>query len=81
MKEVTDEDNGAKKETSRSNAEKKLPPKRNKKSLNKPNKPSTISTRTTTIRRKKQLPRQGIASDPPDANLQERGAGVFGGEG
>jgi Clathrin light chain len=52
-------DNGAKKGTCKSNAEKKSRKRRNKKSSNKQNKQSTTFTTTTTIPKKKQSHRQG----------------------
>jgi hypothetical protein len=53
-------DNGVRRGTCRSNGEKRSPKGKNKKPSNKQNKPSMTFTRTTIIKKKKQLPKQGI---------------------
>jgi hypothetical protein len=59
-------DNGAKRETFKSNAEKKSLKRKSKKPSKKPKKQLTISTKTTTIKKKKESSRQGT---PPVSSL------------
>jgi hypothetical protein len=55
-------DNGVKRETCRSNVEKKSLERKSKKSSNKQNRPSTISTKIIITKRQRQSHKQGIKS-------------------